>query len=41
MLLADVDNAKAKQIVEEAAANVFTSNADNARFPYLSFTSEQ
>jgi len=36
MLLADVDNAKAKQIVEAAAANVFTSNDDNARFPYLS-----
>ena len=35
MLLADVDNAKAKQMVEEAAGNVFTSNADNARFPYL------
>jgi hypothetical protein len=35
MLLADVDNGKAKQIVEEAAANVFTSNDDNARFPYL------
>ena len=36
MLLADVDNGKAKQLVEEAAANVFTSNDDNARFPYLS-----
>ena len=35
MLLADVDNTKAKKLVEEAAANVFTSNADNARFPYL------
>src|SRR5688572_9539308 len=35
ILLADVDNAKAKQIVEEAASNVFTSNDDNARFPYL------
>jgi hypothetical protein len=35
MLLADVDNGKAKQLAEEAAANVFTSNADNARFPYL------
>jgi hypothetical protein len=35
ILLADVDNAKAKLIVEEAAGNVFTSNADNARFPYL------
>lgn len=35
LLLADVDNGKAKQLVEEAADNVFTSNADNARFPYL------
>lgn len=35
MLLADIDNGKAKQLVEEAATNVFTSNADNARFPYL------
>lgn len=36
MLLADVDNSKAKSLVEAAAPNVFTSNADNARFPYLS-----
>lgn len=36
LLLADVDAGKSKQIVEEAAGNVFTSNADNARFPYLS-----
>jgi len=35
MLLADVENSKAKQLVESAAANVFASNADNARFPYL------
>jgi hypothetical protein len=35
MLLADTDNAKAKSLVESAATNVFTSNADNARFPYL------
>src|SRR5688500_648432 len=35
MLLADADNAKAKTLVEEASQNVFTSNADNARFPYL------
>lgn len=35
LLIADVDNAKAKQLTEEAANNVFTSNADNARFPYL------
>lgn len=38
LLLADVDNGKAKQLVEEAADNVFTSNADNARFPYLGST---
>ncbi|HEX6224248.1 MAG TPA: SusD/RagB family nutrient-binding outer membrane lipoprotein [Chryseolinea sp.] len=36
MLLADVDTGKAKGIVEAAATNVFTDNADNARFPYLS-----
>lgn len=35
LLIADVDNSKSKQLVEEAAGNVFTSNADNARFPYL------
>ena len=35
MLLADVDNGKAKALVEAAAPNVFTGNADNARFPYL------
>lgn len=35
MLLADVDNTKAKALVEAAAPNVFTSNDDNARFPYL------
>ncbi len=35
LLLADVDNSKAKQLAEEAADNVFTSNADNARFPYV------
>ncbi len=35
MLLADADNAKAKTLVEQASQNVFTSNADNARFPYL------
>ena len=34
MVLADVDNTT-KTRVEQAAANVFTSNADNARFPYL------
>lgn len=36
LLIADADNAKAKLLVEEAADNVFTSNDDNARFPYLS-----
>jgi hypothetical protein len=35
MLLADVDNTKAKSLVEAAAPNAFTSNEDNARFPYL------
>ncbi|TMI85935.1 MAG: SusD/RagB family nutrient-binding outer membrane lipoprotein [Bacteroidetes bacterium] len=37
MTIADVDNAKAKSTVEAAvAAGVFTSNADNAQFRYLS-----
>ncbi|WP_266203244.1 SusD/RagB family nutrient-binding outer membrane lipoprotein [Pontibacter kalidii] len=36
MVLADVDPAQAGALVEEAAPNVFTSNADNAVFPYLS-----
>jgi hypothetical protein len=36
MLLADVNNAKAKATVEAAVANVIASNADNARFPYIS-----
>lgn len=36
MTIADVDNAKAKEVVESAvAAGVFTSNADNAEFQYL------
>lgn len=35
MIIADVNAAKAKTIVEKAAANVFTSNADNAQFQYL------
>ncbi|HKZ38158.1 MAG TPA: SusD/RagB family nutrient-binding outer membrane lipoprotein, partial [Chryseolinea sp.] len=35
ILLADADNAKAKTLVEQASQNVFTGNADNARFPYL------
>ncbi|UII22626.1 SusD/RagB family nutrient-binding outer membrane lipoprotein [Fulvivirga ligni] len=38
MLLADVDNASAKNIVEEAVANIFESNADNASLIYLSAT---
>ncbi|WP_247231843.1 SusD/RagB family nutrient-binding outer membrane lipoprotein [Telluribacter sp. SYSU D00476] len=37
MVIADVDQAKAKQIVSEAVAGgVLTSNAENARFPYIS-----
>ncbi len=37
MTIADNDNAKAKAVVESAvAAGVFTSNADNAEFHYLS-----
>jgi hypothetical protein len=37
MTIADVDNAKAKSTVESAVtAGVFTSNADNAVFKYLS-----
>ncbi|HTF17536.1 MAG TPA: SusD/RagB family nutrient-binding outer membrane lipoprotein [Chryseolinea sp.] len=37
MLLADVDNGKAKTLVEQAAAaGVILVNADNARFPYIS-----
>ena len=35
MMLADVNAVKAKAIVEKAAPNVFTSNADNAIFEYL------
>jgi hypothetical protein len=34
MILADVAPAEAKKIVEEAAPGAFTSNADNATFPY-------
>jgi hypothetical protein len=34
MVMADLDNAYAKIVVEEAAPNVFTSNADNAVLPY-------
>lgn len=36
MVIADVDTDKAKTLIEAAAPNVFTSNADNAAFPYLS-----
>lgn len=36
MVLADVSPDQAQSLVEEAAPNVFTSNADNAAFPYLS-----
>lgn len=37
MTIADFDNAKAKSVVESAVAGgVFTSNADNAEFKYLS-----
>ena len=36
MVIADVNPDQAKSLVEEAAPNVFTSNADNAAFPYLS-----
>ncbi|MEJ7737406.1 MAG: SusD/RagB family nutrient-binding outer membrane lipoprotein [Chitinophagaceae bacterium] len=35
ILLVDVDAAKAKSVVEAAAPNTFTSNADNAIFTYL------
>ena len=35
MVIADVDAAQAKTLVEAAAPNVFTSNADNAVFHYL------
>ena len=34
--IADVDDATAKATIEAAAPNVFTSNADNAYFTYLS-----
>ncbi|QNF33685.1 SusD/RagB family nutrient-binding outer membrane lipoprotein [Adhaeribacter swui] len=36
MTLADVDAAKAKTMVEAAAPNVITSNAENAKITYLS-----
>lgn len=36
MVIADSDASKAKTLVSEAAGKVFTSNADNAIFPYIS-----
>lgn len=36
MTLADLDPAGSKAMAEEAAPNVLKSNADNARFPYVS-----
>jgi hypothetical protein len=36
MIIADSDPAKAKKMVAEAAPKVFTSNDDNAAFPYIS-----
>ncbi|PWJ59209.1 SusD-like starch-binding protein associating with outer membrane [Dyadobacter jejuensis] len=36
LVIADSDEAKAKSLVAAAAPNVFTSNADNAAFPYIS-----
>ncbi|MDX2305928.1 MAG: SusD/RagB family nutrient-binding outer membrane lipoprotein [Microscillaceae bacterium] len=36
LLLADQNSAKAATIIQQAATNVFTSNADNAVFQYLS-----
>lgn len=38
MIIADSDPAKSKSVVESAAANVFTSNADNASFAYYTVT---
>lgn len=38
MVLADKDANTARRMVQEAAPNVFTSNADNARFPYQAST---
>lgn len=35
MVIADVNTTRAGELVADAAANVFTSNADNARFPYI------
>ncbi|MFL5774188.1 MAG: SusD/RagB family nutrient-binding outer membrane lipoprotein [Flavisolibacter sp.] len=38
MMLADVDAAKAKTLVEQASPNAFSSASDNAIFKYLSVT---
>lgn len=38
MMIADVDAAKAKTMVEQASPNAFASSADNAIFKYLSGT---
>ena len=38
MVIADSDAAKSKSVVESAAANVFTSNSDNASFTYYATT---
>lgn len=38
MVIADFDQPKAQALVEAAAGNVLTSNADNAAFPYTSAT---
>ncbi|QDH78165.1 SusD/RagB family nutrient-binding outer membrane lipoprotein [Echinicola soli] len=35
LVIADSDAAQAQTLAEEAAANVFTSNDDNAAFPYM------
>jgi hypothetical protein len=35
LVIADSDPAKAKSLIEAAAPNVFTSNADKAAFPYV------
>ncbi|SFD10884.1 Starch-binding associating with outer membrane [Chitinophaga sp. CF118] len=34
LIIADIDNAKAVEVVNDAATNVFTSNTDNARIQY-------
>jgi len=36
LVIADIDNAKAVEVVNDAVTNVFTSNADNAILKYLS-----